>query len=80
MNLSAAPAFQTQVTEADGSALSLMVNPSVTSINVGGDIINRSQFTDLTGVTAAQAVKIRFISLAPSTIPFRDMAAFRPGR
>ena len=41
-----------------------MVDPGVTSINVSGDIINRSQFTDLTGVTPAQAANLLYLARA----------------
>ncbi|MGD0743794.1 MAG: filamentous hemagglutinin N-terminal domain-containing protein [Verrucomicrobiota bacterium] len=64
MNLSPAPGFQVQIQEADGSARLVAVDPGVTSINVAGDIINRSIFTDLSGVTAAQAANLFYLSEA----------------
>lgn len=47
MNLSSAPSFQDQVQEADGSTRTFTVSPGVTSINVAGDINNRSAFTSI---------------------------------
>lgn len=48
MNLSLDPSFQNQVEEADGSTRTFTVSPGVTSINVTGDINNRSAFTSIT--------------------------------
>jgi hypothetical protein len=47
MNLSPDPSFQDQVLEADGSTRTFTVSPGVTSINVAGDINNRSAFTSI---------------------------------
>ncbi|HXR05544.1 MAG TPA: filamentous hemagglutinin N-terminal domain-containing protein [Verrucomicrobiae bacterium] len=62
MNLSPAPGFQVQVQEADGSTRMVTVDPGVTSISVTGDIYDRSAFTDLTGVTPAEAANLFYLS------------------
>jgi hypothetical protein len=56
MNLSLDPSFQDQIFEADGSARAVTVDPSLTSINVSGDIFNQSGFTsvDLSAYPYAQ--------------------------
>ena len=64
MNLSAAPAFETQILEADGSTRTVTVNPSVTSISVAGDIFNRGTFTsvNLSQVAGTQAPDLAYLS------------------
>ncbi|MGA9451439.1 MAG: filamentous hemagglutinin N-terminal domain-containing protein [Verrucomicrobiia bacterium] len=66
MNLSAAPSFQVQVPEADGPARTVTVDPGVTSIDVAGDIINRSAFTsiDLSQVPGAEAPDLSVLAQA----------------
>jgi filamentous hemagglutinin family protein len=64
MNLSSDPSFQVQITEADGSTRTVTVDPAVTSINVTGDIYNRSIFTDLAGVTPAEAANLFYLDEA----------------
>ena len=66
MNLSAAPSFQVQVPEADGTARTVTVDPGVTSIDVAGDIINRSAFTsiDLSQVPGAEAPDLSVLAQA----------------
>ena len=66
MNLSAAPSFQVQVPEADGTARTVTVDPGVTSIDVAGDIINRSAFTsiDLSQVPGAVAPDLSVLAQA----------------
>jgi len=64
MNLSAAPGFQVQIQEANGATRMVTVDPGVTSINVAGDIYDRSAFTDLLGVTPAEAANLIYLSRA----------------
>jgi filamentous hemagglutinin family protein len=66
MNLSSAPSFQVQVQEADGSTRTITVDPGVTSINVSGDINNRSAFTsiDLSQVPGAEVPDLSVLAQA----------------
>jgi filamentous hemagglutinin family protein len=66
MNLSMTPSFPVQIQEADGSTRTVTVDPGVTSINVTGDIINRSAFTsiDLSTVPGWVAPDLSVLSLA----------------
>jgi filamentous hemagglutinin family protein len=75
MNLSSDPAFQVQILEADGSTRTVTVDPAVTSINVAGDIYDRSIFTDLEGVTPAEAADLIYLTQAYNTsIPGTTLA------
>ena len=67
MNLSANPSFAVPVQEADGSTRPVTVDPGVTSINVTGDIYDRSAFTELTGVTPAEAANLFYLSESQSS-------------
>lgn len=66
MNLSADPGFQVQIQEADGTTRMVTVDPGVTSINVAGDIIDRSAFTsiDLSQVAGAEAPDLSVLTRA----------------
>jgi filamentous hemagglutinin family protein len=64
MNVSSAPSFPVQIYEADGSTRTVTVTPDITSINVTGDIFNRSAFTDLSGVAPAQAANLVYLAQA----------------
>jgi hypothetical protein len=75
MNLSSDPAFQVQIAEADGSTRTVTVNPAVISINVAGDIYDRSIFTDLGGVTPAEAADLIYLAQAYNpSIPATTLA------
>ncbi len=75
MNLSPESGFQVQIQEADGSTRMATIDPGVTSINVTGDIIDRSVFTDLTGVTPEEAANLFYLSeTASSTVPAATLA------
>jgi len=75
MNLSSGPAFQVQIAEADGSTRTVTVDPGVTSINVAGDIYDRSIFTDLGGVTPAEAADLIYLAQAYNlSIPATTLA------
>jgi filamentous hemagglutinin family protein len=63
MNLSSDPSFQVQVLEADGSTRTFTVSPGATSINVTGDIINRSAFTSVT-INSTEAPDMAYLSEA----------------
>jgi filamentous hemagglutinin family protein len=67
MNLSASPSFTVPVQDADGSTRMVAIDPGVTSINVTGDIYDRSAFTDLTGVTPAEAANLFYLSESQSS-------------
>ena len=60
MNVSSAPGFQVQISEADGSTRMVTVDPGVTSINVTGDIFNQGDFTtvNLSQVPGAQNLNL----------------------
>jgi len=47
MNLSPAPTFQVQVPQANGNPETVTVDPGVTTVNVTGDILDRSAFTSI---------------------------------
>lgn len=68
MNLSLDPAFQVQVHEADGSTRLVTVDPGVTSIDVAGDIFNRSAFTsvNLSQIAGAQGIDLSLLAQAVS--------------
>ena len=75
MNLSPDSSFQVPFQEADGSTRMVTVDPGVTRINVTGDIYSRSAFTDLTGVTPAEAANLSYLSESLSgTIPAPTLA------
>ena len=66
MNLSSDPGFQVQIQEADGTTRTVTVDPGVTSINVSGDIYNRSAFTsiDLSQIAGAEAPDLSVLGRA----------------
>jgi filamentous hemagglutinin family protein len=66
MNVSAAAAFQEQVFEADGSTRTVTVDPSVTSINVAGEIFSRGNFTtvDLSGILGGEGLDLSDLAIA----------------
>ncbi len=68
MNVSDAPSFQDQIPEADGSTLTVTVDPSATSINVAGDVFNRGNFTsvNLSGIAGAQGLDLSSLAHAVS--------------
>ena len=72
MNLSSDPSQSVQVTvrELDGSLGTATVHPGVTSINVTGDIINRSEFTTITLPAGALVPDIALLAqaIAPSDV------------
>ena len=72
MNLSSDPNQSVQVTvrELDGSLGTATVHPGVTSINVTGDIINRSEFTTITLPAGALVPDIALLAqaIAPSDV------------
>lgn len=72
MNLSSDPnqGVQVQVREIDGSLGTAIVHPGLTSINVTGDILNRSDFTTITLPGGAQVPDISLLAqaIAPSDV------------
>ena len=76
MNLSLDPSFQVQIHEADGSTRMVTVNPGVTSIDVTGDIFNRSAFTsvNLSQIAGAQGIDLSPLAEA-ITVPGQPSAA-----
>ncbi|MFZ0828466.1 MAG: hypothetical protein WAO02_13685, partial [Verrucomicrobiia bacterium] len=71
MNLSLASSFQVQIQEADGTTRSVAVKPGVTSINVGGNINDRSAFTSVSldfNQTGVQAPDMADLSRAVNNL------------
>jgi filamentous hemagglutinin family protein len=72
MNLSSDPnlSIQVQVREIDGSLGAATVHPGLTSINVTGDILNRSDFTTITLPSGALVPDISLLAqaVAPSDV------------
>jgi filamentous hemagglutinin family protein len=63
MNVSDASSYQVQIHEADGSTRTVTVDPSVTRLNVAGEIFNAGDFTSVQ-LSGAQAPDLSLLSLA----------------